>query len=406
MTADRYRVVFQGEVLSDRTVEEVKERLTSLLKIDRLAVEQLFSKKPVLLKRSVDYETAVKYKRAFAMAGAVCRIEKLEEPLHVLPVETPASGLAQQHIQPQGSAPGADDRGQQPRASGKEKASSHRPGPKSKKRRYSVLHPFFMSFFSRALYQDVARNWRGFAFLYLLLLVALCTIPKTISIHTGLSDFIRNSAPQVLSQIPEITISQGRLSTDREEPYFIRDPEGGENIAVIDTTGRFDSLDDVSAHVLVTKTHVMFRRSQREIRTFDLSGIEYFRFDHTVIYRWVGVVAKWLAIALFPVILLGSFVYRIIQALIYGLIGVLFSKITKISLGYQALVRLAIMAVTPAIILGAIRDIAQVPVRFWWLWCFLIAMAFLFFGVKANGGRYSATAPPMGPSPRSFHPDG
>lgn len=247
-----------------------------------------------------------------------------------------------------------------------------------------MFHAFVMSFFSQDLYRDVGRNWRGCAFLYLLLLLALCSIPKMMMLYSGFSGFLTDVAPQLLSQIPAITVSEGQVSIDREEPYFIRDPKSGETIAVIDTTGQFESLGEAGTYVLVTKTQVMVRKSTRETRTFDLSGIRHFRLGPDVIYRWLAVAAKWLIIALFPILVFGSFVYRIVQALIYGLIGILFGKITKAFLDYRSLIRLSIVAVTPAIIVDTLRTVARVPVPRWWLACFLMTMVLLFFGVWAN----------------------
>lgn len=42
---------------------------------------------------------------------------------------------------------------------------------------YSVFHPLYLSFFSKSLYQDVAKNWKGTGLAYLLLLLALAWVP-------------------------------------------------------------------------------------------------------------------------------------------------------------------------------------------------------------------------------------
>ena len=91
-------------------------------------------------------------------------------------------------------------------------------------KRYTIIHPLFMSFFSKSLYKDVARNWKGVNFLYLFLLLALCWIPETIKFQSGLSDFIKNDAPGIVEQIPEITIYQGEVSTDPPGIHSIKDP--------------------------------------------------------------------------------------------------------------------------------------------------------------------------------------
>jgi hypothetical protein len=384
MNAGTYKVVFEGEILPGSNGEDVKRQLATAFGIDAPTLDRLFAGRPVVIKRGIDRETAMKYKNAFAKAGAVCRIEPVGEPAGSTPPADVEPPTTPPRTQPEPSAQRFDVRRPlqaRPRAE-KRSSRSHRPG--KARRRYSVFHAFVMSFFSQDLYRDVGKNWRGCAFLYLLLLLALCSIPKMMMLYSGFSSFLTDVAPQLLSQIPAITVMEGQVSIDREEPYFIRNPESGEAIAVIDTTGQLNSLGEAGAYVLVTKTQVMVRKSTRETRTFDLSGIRHFRLGPDLIYRWLAIAAKWLIIALFPILVLGSFAYRIVQALIYGLIGILFGKITKAFLDYRALIRLSIVAVTPAIILDTLRNVARVPVPRWWLACFLITMVLLFFGVWAN----------------------
>jgi hypothetical protein len=41
-------------------------------------------------------------------------------------------------------------------------------------RRYSIFHPLVLAFYSKPLYQDVGRRWKGTGLGYLLLLLAVC----------------------------------------------------------------------------------------------------------------------------------------------------------------------------------------------------------------------------------------
>jgi hypothetical protein len=116
----------------------------------------------------------------------------------------------------------------------------------------------------------------------------------------------------------------------------------------------------------------------------------------------VNIFKKYAALVAFPFFLLLSFVFRIIQALIYGAIGLLFATWSNVKLSYAALVRLAIVAVTPCIVARTILGLAFVPLPWAWLWFFLAAMGYLFFGVKANAEPQQpwpleAGAPPQSP---------
>ena len=78
MEEQRYRVIFEGEILEGSQVQEVKRALAQLYKKTEDQVEHYFSGKRLTVKKDVDYDTAMKYVKAYERAGAVCRVEELE----------------------------------------------------------------------------------------------------------------------------------------------------------------------------------------------------------------------------------------------------------------------------------------------------------------------------------------
>jgi hypothetical protein len=250
-------------------------------------------------------------------------------------------------------------------------------------KRYSILHPLFMSFYSKSLYQDVGRRWEGLGFLYLFLLLALCWIAEMVQLHSGFTAWLDKEAPMVVRQIPSITISNGEVSTDVQTPHVIVDARG-EKIAIIDLTGATTSLEDSGAAILLTRKTLAVRNAKRgETRAYDLSGVRNFSLDRGTVEGWVALARNWLAWFLYPIAVLFSYLYRILQALLYGAIGILFAKMVNTELDYQALVRLAVVAITPVIVLDTVRSVADAQIPAWWLICFVIAMGYLFYGVKA-----------------------
>ena len=202
-------------------------------------------------------------------------------------------------------------------------------------------------------------------------------------LHKGLSDFIDHEAPALIEQVPTITIENGQVHIDEPQPYYIKDPNGNDILAIIDTTGEIQSLQDTEALALLTKTKLIHRQSKLEYRTYDLSQVKEFVLDKERIMGWLNIIKKLLIPVLFPCILLGSYIFRIIQALIYAAIGLIFAALCNTKLPYSALLRLAIVAVTPCIIFRIIFECASVELPMAGLWFFLAAMGFLFFGVKA-----------------------
>jgi len=249
-------------------------------------------------------------------------------------------------------------------------------------RKYSIFHVPFLSFFSKKLYIDVGRNWKGVNFLYLLLLLTVCLIPTMINLHRGMSNFVNNEAPAIINQIPEITITDGRVSIKEAQPYYIIDADSNKPLAIIDTTGRIDSLKETDALCLLTGNKVIMKKSNFENRTYDLSQIESFAINGEQITGWLQIGKKFLAVVIYPFALLGSYVYRIVQVLIYAAIGLLFASFCNTKLSYAALVRLAVVAVTPCIIVSTALGLAGTSLPgFLYL---VMALVYLFFAVKSN----------------------
>ncbi len=248
-------------------------------------------------------------------------------------------------------------------------------------KKFSIFHILFMSFFSKDLYQDVGLYWKGVNFVYLLLLLAVCWIPPMIKIHAGYSAFVREEAPSIVLQVPEITITDGQVSITESQPYYITALENDEVLAIIDTTGTIKSLEDSNAVCLLTRDSLITRKNKFETQTYDLSQVEHSVLDGDRIMGWLQTSKKFLVVAIYPFALLASYIYRIVQVLIYAAIGLLFASGCKVVLSYNTLLRLATVAVTPCIIAGTVVDLAGVslPAPLY----LLAALGYLFFGVKA-----------------------
>ena len=249
-------------------------------------------------------------------------------------------------------------------------------------RKFSIVHVPLLSFYSSELYQDVGLNWKGTGFGYLFLLLVICTIPGMFKLQNGLSNFIDEQAPKFVNQVPKITIEKGEVHIDEPQPYYITAPDSNKTVAIIDTTGQIQSLDDPNVFVLLTKTKLLSRQSQSEIRTYDLTSVKHFVLEQSTITRWLDTIKKVLAPMLYPFVLLGSFAFRIIQSLIYAAIGLAFAGWCKTKLPYLSLIRLSVVAMTPCIIVRAVLESASVKIPLPGLLFFLAAMGFLFCGVK------------------------
>jgi len=249
-----------------------------------------------------------------------------------------------------------------------------------------MLHALYLSFFSRDLYRDVRKNWKGTGFVYLLLLLAVTWLPIIYRMHGDLSEEIRQEVPKYLAQMPKITIAAGRVSIDRPVPYTILESDGRTPFMVIDTSGAIISLEQTDATVLLTGDQIMFRRPQRdEAKVYNLTGTDA-SIDRDLVGRWVGTFGKYFGVVAYPVVLAGDYVYRFFQMMIYAAIGMIFVRKLRAPLDSDAVFRLAAVAITPAIVLPTLLLLAGIHVPASPIVFFAMAIGYLYFAVKVNAG--------------------
>jgi len=247
-----------------------------------------------------------------------------------------------------------------------------------------MLHALPLSFFSRDLYLDVGRNWRGAGLLYLLFVVALATALIVIHMQVALLRWSHGDASQMVSQIPSIQIRHGIVHVDRATPYFIRNPNNDSVVAVIDTSGSIGSLEGSGAMVLLTRDHLFMRKSGAETRVFDLSRVDNFSVDRARAAGWLRALATWLAIVCAPFILAGLYAFRLIQQLIGAVIGWLIGSASGVSLDFEARMRLTAIALTPALVVEmALTEMHATPSSWGLLWT-AITVGYLVIAIRSN----------------------
>jgi hypothetical protein len=261
-------------------------------------------------------------------------------------------------------------------------------------RRFYRIAALMLSVFSPALYRDVGRRWRGIGFWYLVLLLFVCWLPVGIKVQVEFARFVRQDAPRTLSGFPGITITDGVVSIDRPEPYLWRDPDSHDVILYVDTSGAFDLSEGAHAKVRLSRSRVMMQQSELESRTYDLSQIKSFSVDRIRVLGWFQTMASWIGLGLFIICLTATLIWHLIQIVIYGVIGLLFAAMFQARLEFPALMRLAAVTITPAILLDTVFNFTGTHMPYSVLFFLAIELGYLGFAVKANADSYAAPAPP------------
>ncbi len=271
------------------------------------------------------------------------------------------------------------------------------------------------AFYSRALYRDAAQHGRGLGFSYLFLLetlvVGVLTLVALFYYLTRFdaSAFTETYLGDVISQIPATTIHEdGKITIDKKEPYRIKLFEHADSKK--DRYITFDSSRSEIAtdeFMLISGSKILFKDDKKfETKSYDLAEIfaayksraektgedialRGFTFDSAMARNWTIETLSYIWLFFLPVpvvLILCFFVYRILQALLYGLFGLLFSKLLRANLRYEQVVRLVSLNATVVILLGWSVVLLQIAGLCFslsgWIY-FLISMGYLLFAISA-----------------------
>jgi hypothetical protein len=251
--------------------------------------------------------------------------------------------------------------------------------------RYNIFQAIYMSFYSRDLYRDVGANWGGKAFFYLLVLISLSWVGQTFIIQSNIDHLYAQGSEQIISQIPVIKIENGKLVTPENKPYVIKDPDGdGTVFAIVDTSGKYTELGSDDGVILVTKTQILTKPKPNETRIYQIPENMNTTIDPVLINGYIQNYISYAWIFVFIFLVFATFIYRIVQALFYAIIGKVFSLISGSDISYGKIIQIVMVAVTPAIILATVLDFSGIAFRHQNATYFIISMLYMFYGIMAN----------------------
>jgi len=249
--------------------------------------------------------------------------------------------------------------------------------------RTSLLQAPIQALLSNDFYREVGCTWRARAFIYLLLLVAASWIPAMIQWYMVEKQIMSAQSADFIRQMPTITIHGGEVAIDADEPLFIYGQETGEPLAIIDTSGQTGSLTNTGAMVLLTRNKLVLRKNDLETQTYDLSALQDVTLTPADADTAMNFFLAWGPILFYPILVLGSFAYRVVQVLCFALLGLQFTMTTRSRMSYAAVVSITIIAITPSIVISTILSVAGIPLPMDWAIYFALSMVYLIIGLKA-----------------------
>ncbi|HEV8291625.1 MAG TPA: DUF1189 family protein [Tepidisphaeraceae bacterium] len=269
-------------------------------------------------------------------------------------------------------------------------------------RRYSRIRALVLSLFSPDLYRDVAANWRGVGFLYLLLILTLTWIPVLYKWQVGFREFAQTEFPSMIHDFPAITITKGVVSSPAPQPYYMKDPESGKTFFILDTTGQVTELPPGNdPMILLTKTELIYR-NQRETKIVELSKDFNYYIDREKLQGWADWISGKFAVLFFLPCLIVTFIGRIIATLIYAVVGLIFNAIYQKNLTFGTLMRLAAVSQSAVIYIDTVFDLTGHRIPYWTLLGFALTCIYVSMAVRWAESR---ALPPSPYPPMPYQPN-
>lgn len=234
---------------------------------------------------------------------------------------------------------------------------------------YGYWSALWKSFYSRRLYVDIGKRWKGYGLVYLLLVIALLSIPFFLRMTVSFNQSFKEQIIEPLLKMPLFYVQNGNVVFDKPMPYLI-DNDKKQTLVIIDTTGVVNDFSDKYPYltILINKDKMSFRLPTPQLFTMHAPApvnkgkplVQPFAKDANLVFDGKKFVEQnaitGLKLAsqfmLYPIIVAIFFSIFIVFFLVLAFLGQTFSTIFfSFKLSFAASCRLLIVAGTPMLLL-------------------------------------------------------
>jgi hypothetical protein len=197
----------------------------------------------------------------------------------------------------------------------------------------------------------------------------------------------------LIEQLPNIQIESGKLSIKEPSPFFISDPETGNNLIAFDTSGQTAVPSELEVPMLVTSDGILTRTSRGDFQT-RFNGIQHLQITAKDMMNILSLLAFLIPFLHYVLELLSAWIGHIAQALALSLVGLLLAKSINVDIKYEGILRIAAVALGNVILLDTMTEffplyipgfgLMNITPPSWFLYKLVLAIGFTLFGVGAN----------------------
>ena len=211
--------------------------------------------------------------------------------------------------------------------------------------------PGFLATFFGSLYNFKAyttyyqRSGGSLVGQFLLLIVICCGLYAGITaswFHTNASPYLAEMA----SQVPAISVKDGKASVDIEQPYFYKIE--GETVAVIDTTQPPEKyLEEYETVMVLSEDKFLIKDETGKVETYELT--EDFVLSSSEVQSWIDTGETWVFPGLFLLCFMWQVCWKALQVL---LVAAVITLVQSSRPGFSTHLKLATLALVPAMSFG------------------------------------------------------
>lgn len=223
----------------------------------------------------------------------------------------------------------------------------------------NIFIKFIKSFTDFRVYNKIRHEKLGKSFGYLILFALIIGITFGIVVSVKTSHSIDSTIEFLQSDdIPEITVRNGILNIDMDEPLVLNDNH--DFIFIVDMTDRY-TLNDLAGYsigYLITPERIIINQAGSPPMPLEFKDLRDFNIDkHSVIEILNSFKGLAIGFIIF-IIILGTILLKLFDSLILSIIGIISNSILKTNLNYNELYKIGIYALTlPSLIMLLINSL-------------------------------------------------
>lgn len=232
-----------------------------------------------------------------------------------------------------------------------------------------------------SFYKSIKENKFAKTFLYLLLLLLIIHSMITIRNYVLVKNVMERASIELSQNIPDFELKDGKFKFSGKMPYYASSSTN--EIFVIDTTGSVDArvLNNVMAGVLITEDAV-YLKNNLQSQTISLADFKGADFNKQDLIEFIPKLS-WLVLIAMIVSFVFVLGWKLFNAVLLALLGILISAAYKVDLKYRHLFNFSVYALTLPMIIKLAVDISGYYIPLFFVIYWAISIVYLSLALKA-----------------------